>query len=200
MRLSRRILSVIAFVVALAAGCKAWVAACSLPQDLQLSVQYVSVLKQQLQDPARVAVILYDEATRQLSRFGKSGLYEFYLYELCQGDDCFIESVSILLEVESWPVCWTDNHFNHYIATITFDDFTTFEAELETERIRASWGSNQPSYSKFRAELKRERNVALHRIRNSDRHSEEVVRIKYNRYFGTWFPADEWYTSWSVAD
>ena len=158
------------------------------------------MLKQQLQDPARVAVILYDEVARQLSRFGKSGLNDFYLYELCQGDDCSIESVSILLEVESWPVCWTDNHFNHYIATVTFDDVTTFEAELETERIRASWGSHQPSYSKFRAELNRDRSYAMHNIRTSGQIHERLVRIKYNRYFGTWFPADEWYTSWSVAD
>lgn len=167
---------------------------------MQLPVEYIPVLREQLDDPAQVAITLYDGVTRQLSRYGASGLYEFYLNELCQLDDCSIESVSILVEVERWPVCLTYHRFNHYIATVTFDDFKTFEAELETERIRTSWGRQEPSYSKFRAELNRERNYALHRIRISERLSDAVVRVKYNRYFGTWFPTAEWYTDWNVAE
>ena len=200
LRLLRRIFPVIASIIALAAGCTAWVAACSLPQDLNMPAEFVPVLREQLHDPAQVALLLYDGVSRQLSRYGTSGLYDFYLNEICQIDDCSVESVSILMEVESWPVCWIYSHYNHYIATVTFDDFTTLKAELEIEVIRSSWGRHEPSYSEFRAELNRERNYSLHGIRIWERDNDAAVRIKYNRYFGTWFPTDEWYTVWEAAD
>lgn len=201
LRLLRRISIVIFFSAALAAGCKVWTGTCAEPKDLQFSGEFAQLTTISRDSPGMAAGIFFDEISRSLAWFGKSRIHNFNLTEICQIDVCTVDSISIKVEVEHLPICsWADNHFNHSIATIAINDFTTLEPEFEIEEIRASWGSDQRPWTGFAAELEWARNHAWGNITNAYwiRHNE--LKIIYNRYFGNWFPDSDWYVRIEAMD
>ena len=195
-RIIRRVLFVIAFMIVVAAGCTVWDGTCALPHDLLFSDDFAPRVHDSLNSPGQVARLFFDEMARQLGWHGTSRVHEFKLTEVCENEVCFVEYISIDIEIEHLPICsWADNHYNHSLVTVTIDDFRTMEVEFAIETTRVSWGSYEQSSASFFAELER----VQRRARLSNRYYKRPVRIKYNRYYGNFLPEDEWNVGTATA-